>query len=56
MKVIITMCLLAMLTGCTTQKTVITSKSNRFTEQFQQADSAFIKQYGKGVSYGKLLR
>lgn len=56
MKIIIIMCLLAMLAGCTAQKKVISSKPNRFTEQFQQADSAFNKQYGKEESYGKLLR
>lgn len=56
MKIAIVMCLLTMLVGCTTQKAVITSKPNRFVKQFQQADSAFNKQYGKEESYGKLLR
>lgn len=56
MKYILLMCQLAILAGCTTQKEVISSKPNRFTEQFQKADSAFNKQYGKEVIYGKLLR
>lgn len=52
MKYIVLMCLLALLTGCTSQKKSI----YQFTEQFQQADSAFNKQYRKEESYGKLLR
>lgn len=56
MKYIVLMCLLALLTGCTSQRKSISSKPNRFTEQFQQADSAFNKQYGKEVIYEKLLR
>lgn len=55
MKIVTIMCLLAMLAGCTPQKVVITSKPNRFVKQFQQADSAFNKQYGKEEGYGKLL-
>lgn len=56
MKYILLMCLLAILAGCTSQRKSISSKPNRFTEQFQQADSAFNKQYGKEDRYGKLLR
>lgn len=56
MKIATIMCFLTLLTGCTSQREAISSKPNRFTEQFQQADSAFIKQYGKEVSYGELLR
>ena len=55
MKIVTIMCLLAMLAGCTPQKVVLTSKPNRFVKQFQQADSAFNKQYGKEEGYGKLL-
>lgn len=56
MKYIVLICFLALLAGCTSQRESISSKPNRFTEQFQQADSAFNKQYGKEVNYGKLLR
>jgi hypothetical protein len=45
MKYILLMCLLSILAGCTSQRKTISSKPNRFTEQFQQADSAFNKQY-----------
>lgn len=47
MKYILLMCLMVILAGCTSQKKSISSKPNRFTEQFQQADSAFNKQYRK---------
>lgn len=45
MKIVTIVCLLAILAGCTSQRKSISSKPNRFTEQFQQADSAFNKQY-----------
>jgi len=56
MKIVTIMCFLALLAGCTSQREAISSKPNRFTEQFQQADSVFNKQYGKEVNRGKLLR
>lgn len=56
MKIVTIMCFLALLAGCTSQREAISSKPNRFTEQFQQADSVFNKQYGKEVNCGKLLR
>ncbi len=55
MKIVTIVCLLAILAGCTSQRKSISSKPNRFVKQFQQADSAFNKQYGKEEGYGKLL-
>ncbi len=56
MKIVTIMCLLAILAGCTPYRKVVSERKNKFTEQFQQADSEFNKQYGKEVIYGKLLR
>ena len=47
MKYIVLLYLLALLAGCTSKRDLISSKPNRFTEQFKQADSAFNKQYTK---------
>lgn len=45
MKVATIMCLLVILAGCTPHRKVVSERKNRFTEQFQQADSVFNKQY-----------
>lgn len=56
MKYIVLMCLLVLLAGCTSQRESFSSKPNRFTEQFQQADSAFNKQYRKSVCMQKQIK
>ena len=49
-KILITLMLLALITGCTTPKVSHTTfkreyKENRFTKQFQQADSMFTEKH-----------
>lgn len=51
MKKILIVCALIVIVGCTTQKVSHTTskreyKENRFTKQFQQADSVFDEKYG----------
>nr|DAW75928.1 MAG TPA: Prokaryotic membrane lipoprotein lipid attachment site [Caudoviricetes sp.] len=50
-KILITLMLLILMVGCTTQKVSHTTfkreyKENRFTKQFQQADSVFNQKNG----------
>lgn len=50
-KILITLVLLTLIVGCTTQNVSHTTfkreyKENRFTKQFQKADSMFNKKYG----------
>lgn len=50
-KILITLMLLTLMAGCTTQKVSHTTfkreyKENRFTKQFQQADSVFNQKNG----------
>lgn len=52
--------LLTLMVGCTTSKVAHATfkreyKENRFTKQFQQADSVFSKKYGGRLSDEKLL-
>lgn len=70
-KILITCALLAMMAGCASPRKSVENhpakkshqpdvlpgiKENRFTNQFQQADSLFNEKYEGRLSDGKLLR